>query len=211
MRDYDVEIRPPFRLLRAGLGLMALGVAGSLLFMYLKVGPGDLAPLLIAALLAGVGLCGGFLERVVLVNAERRELRVVWRLAGIALHTVVRDVRRAEQVVIATRKEPMIEPVTYAADTSFPVLLRAGEGDILRVIGWGQAKSTGRFTWETSLYSPAFFLSHSRYVAAQLARALRLPLFCETDGSSYPPEAIPSAWLDPKNVAAKLAWRRCGG
>ena len=94
------------------------------------------------------------------------------------------------------------------ADRSYPVIVCAGDEPLVVVTGRDISGSQNSRKWDISLPSPAFFPSFSRYAAAQLAKALELPLDYRPEGMLYSPDLIPEVWLNQKNVRAGLSWRR---
>lgn len=193
------------------MGTLALGTGLATLYMALRWGltvdKESLIGLFGGGLLVVAGTSMAFLERVILVAASKRKVRAVWRLGGRDLESTEYDIGGADRVVISTRRAVTIGTAILVSD-SFPVLLRSGEEELMRVIGWIPEWKKGRFDLQFDLYSPAMFISHSQYVAARLSTSLALPLECELDGTCYPSNAVPRDWLDPDRVQAKLVWRK---
>jgi hypothetical protein len=207
-----IEIRPPLRGVRVTLGLAFLAAGFSLLLAFLRQGVIDLLALLPGALFLPVGLGLSTLERVVGVEKDGRMAFAEWRWCGFLLRRRTVDVSAADQVAIIRRREAFIpgEGTIMVADTTFPVVIRAGGQTLFRAIGWAFPTAEQRFHTDISLPTPAFFPSFARHTAARLAVALHLPLLDETTGEHFTPEAIPQPWLDSNNVSAQLAWRRYG-
>jgi hypothetical protein len=202
-------ILPPFRALRTIVGILFLATAG-LLILFGSAPAAAIFSIAVSCLLFLAGICILLVERRVVAVKERMEILVLHTVAGFAVSRVVHDISRADRILLATRREPVVDGVgvMYVADTTYPVLICAGDEILVRVTGWDVHRLNKKRSWDFSLPSPAFFLSYSKHAAAKLARALDLPLEYQQDALTYPPGQVPPEWLEEKTVQANLSWRR---
>lgn len=203
-------IKPPFKLLRLAVGAALIATGSLVVLTRTDAFPGFLIQLTMAGMIFIIGICLAFLERVVVVDKIKPQILVEWSLPGLILHRVIHDISRADRILVMARQEPFVEDsgIVFVADRSYPVLVCAGDEPLVVVTGRDISGSQNRRKWDISLPSPAFFPSFSRYVAAQLANALELPLDYRPEGMLYLPDLIPDEWLNQKNVRADLSWRR---
>ncbi len=206
----NLIIKPPFKLLRLTVGAAFIATGSLLVLTQTDAFPGSLIQLAMAGMILLIGICLAFLERVVVVDRIKPEIRVEWSLSGLILHRIIHDISRADRILIMARQEPVVEDsgIVFVADRSYPVIVCAGDEPLVVVTGRDICRSQDRRKWDISLPSPAFFPSFSRYAAAQLAKVLELPLDYRPEGMLYLPDLIPDEWLNQKNVRADLSWCR---
>ncbi len=196
------------RLISGGV-ILVTGIALSVIS--LEFSSSAFIQLISALVLIASGLCLAFLERVLTIEANEAAIREEWLLAGFSLRRRMTDVKRADQIRICSRQEPIISDagLVYVADRTYPVLVCDGNKTLVRITGCDSpSEGAKKQFWDISLPSPAFFLSFSQHAAAICSKALNLPLNDGPGNRTYQPGQIPQGWLDPAHVKAVLSWRR---
>jgi len=208
-----IIIRPPFKRFRWFLSALFFVFLVPLAWLYTGMNERSWGLIFSITVLFVGGILIGFLERVVMISLTSPEAEVAYKLFDrFVLSLKKRRLEGIDKIVIAEQRlSVMSEPGMFVvADTMFPVWCMSGGVCIFAVIGDepAPAKKSRFIVVHTAMVNAAWFEDNARYVGARLAEAMNLPLEDQPSRQTFHPDEIPPAWLDERNIRARLKWRR---
>lgn len=204
-RQTRLTLRTPLKGKRMllGCGLIAIGLA-ILSTFHMNGMVLELFWIALLPVCAGMGFAG--LDYVVRIESIGPVMVAGWEFCGLAVgRQKHQNLAGVDRVVIAHRRLPVTSPTGSGSDLRpvYPVWLMSKTGCLDYLLGWRpeylKRVSSGFFI-KSRPPNFAVFLAWARFVAAQAALCLNVPIFDEKTGKSYGPGEIPAAWLQREGL-----------
>ncbi len=189
-----------------GGGLIAIGLAiFSTFSMNSTPWTWDIFLVVFLPVCAGFGIGG--LDYVTRIESKEPAVYSGWQFFNLRIGTQrYRSLLGLDRIIIARRHLPVTSPRGGGVTLRpvYPVWLMSKTAFLDYLLGWSpeylERVSSGKFLMSRP---PNFsvFRAWARYVAAQTALCLNVPLVDENTGISYQPDDIPPEWLQREGLS----------